>query len=211
MKVRKLIAFIVSLSLVILFIGCWPNRKTNPRALLFAKFNDTVGLIDYQGHGYRALAEHIDRFETKFFSTHEYSDDFFSDESNCELFCQSVMDHLEDIRDNRDRKLYSVDSVKMICTNFEDSYGYLPDTDGDDTPDLADQDDDNDGVPDTRDDDDDNDGCLDRDEADGNLGGHTADELSGEGRGEGIDPGEKVDKDDPNFDPPEGSTRHNDL
>jgi hypothetical protein len=90
-------------------------------------------------------------------------------------------------------------------------YGDILDTDVNGKPDVADDDDDGDGFTDDVDDDDDGDGCLDRDEADGNLGGVNGKELTGKGRGSGMNPDPRiVDKDDPDFNPPEGSTSEND-
>lgn len=118
-----------------------------------------------------------------------------------EIWIKYIIEEIDSRGNKEKRNLQYNISFENTLRSLVAQYGYIPNSDDDYDSDIIDYDDDNDGISDTKDDDDDNDGCLDRDEKDGNIGGETGD-LTGQGRGNRIgNAGEKVEPDDPNFDP----------
>ncbi len=126
-------------------------------------------LSDYGGVGLRKsnnLTLTMDIYEYEIRYKEEGNNIPLSLKDSCEVYFLGLLSYL------KETGRYNI-IEERFADDFESMYCSLPDTDGDEIPDVVDTDDDSDRVSDALDDDDDNDGCLDWDEADGNVGGDT--------------------------------------
>ncbi len=209
---NSLLSAVVGYVVVVLLMGCVAGcdnttdnyiHKGYDEETLIMSYNlvgcgDTFGAGSIKAPDHESLARRIYQTREQFDADYGHKTAHWITEHLREKFYKQLKNDIEsDPRFNMNG-----DSEKEFADTFQQTFGDLPDTDGDGYPDVADTDDDNDGVGDAVDDDDDNDGCLDRDEKDGNTGGETGD-LTGKGRGDGPCDWmpEKVKPDDPDFDP----------